>query len=43
MEKFEPKLKKAAEHIFKESYEYTRGYREFRKRRTEEDKQKNEE
>jgi 3'-phosphoadenosine 5'-phosphosulfate sulfotransferase (PAPS reductase)/FAD synthetase len=43
MKKFEPKLKKAAEHIFKESYEYTRGYREFRKGRTEEDKQKNEE
>lgn len=29
IEKFEPKLAKAAKHIFKDSYEYTKQYREF--------------
>ena len=29
MEQYEPKLAKAAKNIFKDSYEYTRRYRQF--------------
>lgn len=31
IEKYEPKLHKAINNIFKDSYEYTRQYREFKK------------
>ena len=40
IEKYEPKLFKAVNNIFKESYEYTRRYREFYKQKEEELKQK---
>ena len=38
IEKFEPKLFKAANKIFGDSYKYTRKYREFRKKMDEQNK-----
>ena len=38
LERFEPNLYKAVNNIFKESYDYTRKYREFVKRKREEKK-----
>lgn len=40
IEKFEPKLFKAANTIFKDSYEYTRAYRKFRDKMNEREKEK---
>ena len=40
LEKYEPKLYKAVNNIFRDSYEYTRGYNEFKKRKSNEESKK---